>query len=232
MAVKTAKPTRKELLKGPDEFITFTAKMVNFARENQNKLFAAGLVILAAILLFFGVRYYLNSQEESAQTLLEAAQADFAAARVLPSPGEQLALVDEKFSAVLAQYPRTDAAKLALVARGNVRLARGETAAAIQDLSEAQKAFGQDPIMAGMIKSGMAYAYEEQKDYAKALEIFSGIAESPDGVFAEDAALAIPRLYEALGRKEEARKAYESFADKHSDSPFAGFAREQAARLG
>ncbi|MEW5733978.1 MAG: tetratricopeptide repeat protein [Thermodesulfobacteriota bacterium] len=232
MAATTDKPSRKELLKGPDEFVTFTAKMVTYARDNQNKIFAAVISILVVILLVLGARYYLNRQENQAQRLLEDAQTDFVAARDSSASSDKLAQVEEKFTAVRTQYPRTDAARLALINRANVRLARGQAAAAAEDFAEAQKAFARDPLMQSVIQSGLAYAYEEQKDYAKALELFSGIASGQESVYAEDAALALPRLYEAMGKTDEAKKAYEDFAKKYPDSPFTAFAREKAARLG
>lgn len=232
MAATTGKPSRKELLKGPDEFITFTAKMVNFARDNQNKLFGAGLAVLVAVLLFLGLRYYLNQQENQAQRLLEEAQTEYAAARDLTSPDAKLASAVEKFTAVLTGYPRSRAARLALVSRANAELAKGDAAAAAADFSKAKEAFAKDPLMTGMIDSGLAYAYEEQKDYTRALDIFSGLAKAENGAYAEDSALALPRIYEAMGKKDEARQAYEDFSKKYPDSPFASFAKEQAARLG
>ena len=68
---KKKRVTRKQLLKEPDEFLTFSAKAIAYSRENQKQISYALIGIVVVLVLFFGFRYFSNLSERRAYALFE-----------------------------------------------------------------------------------------------------------------------------------------------------------------
>ena len=67
------KPRRKELLKEPDEFITWSARAVAFTRNNPRTIgLAASLIVVVGLasLAYYG---YQNRRQSAAHEMLESA---------------------------------------------------------------------------------------------------------------------------------------------------------------
>jgi len=54
----TSKKSRKELLKKPDEFMTFTGKTIRLVSDYQKPISYALCAIVAVILVIFGYRFF------------------------------------------------------------------------------------------------------------------------------------------------------------------------------
>ena len=62
----TKKKTRKQLLKEPDEFITFTGKAITFVTGYQKQISYTLCAIVAIALIFFGYRFFAQRAETKA----------------------------------------------------------------------------------------------------------------------------------------------------------------------
>jgi TolA-binding protein len=86
-----------------------------------------------------------------------------------------------------------------------------------------------DPLIGGLIASGLAYAYEGKKDYAKAARYFSAVASDPRAGFREDAMLGLGRVYEAMGEREKSRETYKKFIETYPKSMYFNLVKEKMA---
>jgi len=53
--------TRKQLLKEPDEFITFTGKLIRFGRAHHKELTYAVCAVFIIVIAFAAVRYFSSA---------------------------------------------------------------------------------------------------------------------------------------------------------------------------
>ena len=53
-----AKITRKELLKKPDEFITFSSRVIVFAREHSRQFTYLCIIVVGLFLIYIGINTY------------------------------------------------------------------------------------------------------------------------------------------------------------------------------
>ncbi len=94
--------TRKALLKEPDEFMTFTGKLIQFVRTYQQYiLYGTGALVLI-VLVVSGLRYYRGWQGDRAYASLEKAIAVYKATGAeegdLPAAKQNFETVVDKYA--------------------------------------------------------------------------------------------------------------------------------------
>ena len=107
--------TRKQLLKGPDEFLTFTEKAALFIREHDREFKYIAGAVAAILLIYLGVNAgmgYINKKGQSAYNmaynLMGAQNMD------LSPESEELKQSAELFQKVIDDYGLSKASRLAL----------------------------------------------------------------------------------------------------------------------
>lgn len=122
------KGLRRKQLKEPDEFLTLSKQVLDYAKQHEREVTLAlvGLIALAAAAL--GVRAYRGWQESKAEAAFGAARRDFAA--------QKFETAASAFARVSATWPATSHGGLALVYLGNSYAELGKT-------KEAEQAFRQ-----------------------------------------------------------------------------------------
>ena len=226
MAVKQ-KVSRKDLLKKPDEFITFTARTVEFVRTHEKQLWAALITVITLVVVLAGVRFYMKRLENQAFIMLANARESYTSAL---ETGKGVTAAQTTVNEVMTKYPRSSAADLAAGLLGRLYLREGKYDKAIEAFQKASGRVGQDPMTSSIIQSGLAYAHEGRKEYQKALDIFSTLAKDDQSPVQEDAALSLGRIYASMKDAKNSRKAYEDFLKKFPASPYAQEAREAKLR--
>jgi len=226
VAVKQ-KVTRKDLLKKPDEFITFTARTVEFVRSHEKQLWTALITVITLAVVLAGVRFYMKRQENQAFIMLANARDGYTSAL---ETGKGVTAAQTAVSEVMTKYPRSSAADLAAGLLGRLYLREGKYDKAIESFNKASGRVGTDPMTKSIIENGLAYAYEGRKEYQKALDIFTKLAADDKSPVQEDAALSLGRIYAAMKDTAKSRKAYDDFLKKFPASPYAQEAREAKLR--
>ena len=67
---KKRKKTRKELLKEPDEFLTLTGRVIEFAVDHKNQLIYGLGIVLALAIILSGIRFFSIRAENKAAAML------------------------------------------------------------------------------------------------------------------------------------------------------------------
>ena len=128
-----------------------------------------------------------------------------------------------KFEAALSIYPSHERSLLAL---GELQLRTGDAAAAAQTLEKAYQLNGADWRMHWLL----ANAYDQQKNYEKALPHATRAAELGKENGAAAWMLA-GQIMVRMGRREEARKAFETVVHSFPNDPAVAGAKSQIAAL-
>jgi hypothetical protein len=74
---KKKRVTRKQLLKEPDEFITFSGKLIQFGIQYKTQLTYVAVILVAIVVVASGYRFFLIRSENNAQALLSQAVAKY-----------------------------------------------------------------------------------------------------------------------------------------------------------
>ena len=197
-----------------------------------------GLAILAAcaaavaLLLVGGWAWYNSYQTRGIGAYAEAltrAQAS----QSPEAPGEARAQAVRELEAALAEYPANVAAVQAAYELGNLRYMDREYPAA-RGAFEVALAKGATGTLRGACRASIAYTWESERNFPKAVEAFQAALEGlPPGDFLyEDLLLGLARNQELTGQKQAAIATYQRLLKDLPTARRADLARTRLAQLG
>ncbi len=223
------KLTRKELLKEPDEFLSFSKKMIQFATAHQKPIIIGTAVFFLLLVAFAGFQYYRIRSENHAFALLQEATTAYASTAAQKGPQQAQRAASDAFGRLFDRYAGSPAARIGQVVYADICYRAGDPAKAAALYTEALNAFGEkDPALRSLIDSSLGYALEARGDLQKASERFRQVTEKPTAIFKDDALFQLARIYDRMGRHEEAAKLYEKIPEQYPASLFSEIAREMA----
>ncbi len=238
------KYTRKQL-RQPDEFITQTSKAWQWASKN-----AKGVAVMVAVTLLIigGVSLWRNHVEKKAQEATSALdkaieiqnQTVIPGAEKLPKRDDgvkryssrkaKLEAAVKAYSKVLEGGADTGTGKLALVLRAGVYYDLAQYDKAAKDYEAFLQKTGTDQ---GRFRTaaieGLAYTYEAQKKWDKALSTLGKLERKGQARFA--ALIHEARILAAKGDKAAAIKRYKEIVDKASSRALVDQAGQRLAAL-
>jgi tetratricopeptide (TPR) repeat protein len=227
---KKKRVTRKQLLKEPDEFLTVSAKTIQFMANNRRLVFGVAIGVVVAALAVAGLRYSSQVSERKAYALFEQGRIRYLAeilGKTSPVPLDETA---EPFERVLRKYHSTNAAPLSLMAYANLSYHMGDYQRAIDLYQRAPSAFHKDGAVLKLIWNGLAYAYEAEDNFESAAEHYQKITDAQDEFMKGDAYYNFARMMEAMNDQEKAIEAYKKVVKAYPDSVGFQIAREKVLR--
>jgi tetratricopeptide (TPR) repeat protein len=217
---KGRKISRKELLKKPDEFITLSTQTLNWVKGNYTKVILIGSGVVLLAILYFGYSAYQNRQERLAHekyfSSLEITDAD-----------KKLKNLDQ----IINEYPRTKAAFDSLVTVGHLYYQKKDFPKAISAYQSALNKGNFPPAVKTLILENLAYALEQKGDLPQAAKTFSEIGQGKENLLKEDALLSLARVYQKMGRPQEAKSTYQNFLKSFPRSIYASMVKDRLAKL-
>jgi len=228
---KKKRITRKQLLKEPDEFLTFSARAIQFMVNNRRPVLGVLIGIFVVVLAFAGFGYFSSLSERKAYAMFEQGRShylDGISGAKMPLFQER---ASEQFDAVLKKYPSTNAARLSLLVYADMSYHGGDYQKAIELYQKALDVFSEDDSIKKLIWNGLAHAYEAKKAYQSAADYFQKITDSPGDFMKGDAYYNLARMMEALNHQEKALEAYNKVLEAHPDSVGFHIAKDKVIRL-
>jgi tetratricopeptide (TPR) repeat protein len=230
MAAK--KVSRKKLLKEPDEFISTTAKAVQFFRTRQRQIVWFAVIFLVVALAGTGVFYYFRWQEEKALVLQDEALQIYQEAYRSGQENsgtekkEEIKKALDKFRQAHALYGWGRTGQVS-------ELYIGHCLFALKEYDQAQAAYSRclEGPFRPIALNGLAYAFEAKGDYGKALENFQKDLNDRGNPFQLESMLGAARCYEALKDKPKALEMYQKALAQYPISTMAEFIRWKVSEL-
>jgi len=222
------KITRKELLNEPDEFITFSAKLLKImATYKVQLLYAVGLLILTGI-IFSGISYFSFRSEGQAFALLEKTMKKYEVS--LKKNGQEKAFQEAKndFVKIIEKYSGNRGGKIARIELANLSLQADDTDSAIKLYSKALEDFSDDQTTKNSILSNLGYAYEGKNDLQSAVKYFEMIVSEPDTFLKDEALFNLGRIYAEMGNEKMSRDAYKKIVSDFAGSFYLPIAKERS----
>ncbi len=222
------KVTRKELLNAPDEFITFSAKLLKImATYKVQLLYAVGLLILIGI-IFSGISYFSYRSEGRAFAMLEKTMKNYEVS--LKKNGSEKAFKEIKndFIKIIDKYSGNSGGKIARIEFANISINAGDTDGAIDLYRKALEDFSDNQTVKNIILSNLGYAYEEKNDLKSAVKYFEMIVSEPDTFLKDEALFNLGRIYAAMGNEKMSRDAYKKIVSEFAGSFYLAIAKERS----
>jgi len=231
MAKKTKKRrvTRKELLKKPDEFLTLSARMLQFALGHRTQVTWSVAALLCVLLVSAAVGYLINMAEGKASQMLNQSMAKYADSLKVDGPVEAASDVENDFEAILDKYSSRDAARFARLIYADICFNAGLLERAVDLYQAALEDFGTMQPYRNLILTSLGIAYEENQDYDAAVQHFERIIGSGEALMKDEALFALGRLYAALEQTDRSREAYSQLIEEYPGSFQAEIARDKTA---
>ena len=211
---------RKESKK-PDEFITFSAKVLEWCRENLRIIYgiAGGcallLVIVGAVFIFKA------SREAKASDLYQKALALYPTGSPggnnLTEYGQATAALEE----VQKRYGSTAVATTALVDLGNIYFDQGAYDKTILCYNNFLQRTDRTHPLRDRVLVSLGETYEAKESYEDALKIYQLLAKEGAPVYQAQVQFYLGRVYEAMGDKTNAMVHYDNYLNE-SPAPLFG----------
>ena len=220
--------TRKQLLKEPDEFITFSGKLIQFGMRHKTRLTYVASILLALIVIVAGYRFFSIRSENRAAALLNQAVAKYQTALNGQDSKNAYQTVSEDFRLLLNKYANKNSGRIARVIFANICFDAGEYARAIELYRQALEDFKNHAFMNNLIRSNLGYAHEQINDIAAAVSYFEKIAENPEPILRDEALFNLGMLYEKSGNHQKSADAFQRIITEHPDSMYIQIVKERS----
>jgi tetratricopeptide (TPR) repeat protein len=227
---KKKRVTRKQLLKEPDEFLTFSAKAIQFIANNRRPVLGVVIGVVVVAVALSGFRYFSRLSERKAYAMFEKGRMRYWAEISGEKEPAVLEEAGKPFEVVLKKYPSTSAARLSLIVYADMSHHKGDYQRAIELYQEALKAFSGEGALRKLIWNGLGYSHEAQKAYKAAAEYFEKITDTQDEFMKGDAYYNLARMMEAMEHQQGALEAYSKVVDAYPDSVGFQIAKEKVLR--
>ncbi|MDY6792134.1 MAG: tetratricopeptide repeat protein [Thermodesulfobacteriota bacterium] len=228
---KKKKISRKQLLNEPDEFITFSSKLLKFIIDHKNQITIVVSVIFCLLVAFSGWRYFSNKAEDKASISLEQSIARYQSAKMKEGATKAYLAVEKEFQLLLKKYSGKHGGKLARVIFANICYDAGKADEAIALYEKSLKDFAEQPFIRNMILNSLGYACEKKGDFADAIRYFEMTALGPQPDLKNEAWYNLGRIYSREGDIEKSLQAYQKIADDFKNSMYFDLVREKLAYL-
>ena len=213
--------TRKQLLKGPDEFLTFTEKAALFIREHDREFKYVAGAVAAVLLIYLGVNAgmgYINKKGQGAYNmaydLMGAQDTD------LSPESEELRRSAELFQRVLDDYGLSKASRLALPELAYLKMVEKKYEEAIPLYQEFMDKAPRNSPYQSLARLAIAACHESKGEFEQAIEILNQVTAKADDLFKEQAMFSLARVYRLAGQQDKAKEVLEAFVKDFDSSPF------------
>jgi predicted negative regulator of RcsB-dependent stress response len=221
------KTSRKELLKGTDEFLTFSSKAVNFMTTHLSELKYAGFAIAIILVAYLGVTTYLRYVNKNGQNAYNTAYQTLTKEMKPDANPDNLRKSEELFNKVTDDYGLSKVARLALPQIAYLKFLDKKYDEAIVLYRKFLDKVSGNTEYELMANLALAACFEAKGDLKTAMETLIPVVEIPDNSFREPAMLSLARLYRLDNKPEKAKEILNEFVEQHADSPLLPFAKAQ-----
>jgi predicted negative regulator of RcsB-dependent stress response len=227
------KISRKELLKEPDEFLTTSAHIIEYARQNPKTVLIISVIVIICLVAAGGFYAYQRQGKLASHDLFERAALEYQMLEMSrqAATDEQLDKMLAQFEIIAKEYPSFTAGEMAQLYSGHVLHRKGDFSAALDRYTKMQTTSlvkeGLGPLI--LYHTGMTrFAL---KDYDQAVLIFDQLSKDTNSPYRREAHAAIARIYEASGKNKEAVQAYRQYLKMFPEAPDAAFVKSRIAEL-
>jgi tetratricopeptide (TPR) repeat protein len=238
----TAKKVSRKELKQPDEFLSLSARAIEYAQLHSREIIIGIASIVVVSLLIWAWTAYQEKKERTASRLVAEAQSlwkpsspgEVAGQAGIDPPSEDPEAENrarEILEDVIDNYRRTSACPVARILLGQIYYEKGEYDKAIETYEDFLKTGNQKPELTALAWEGLAYSHEAKEDFTKALGCYEELTQMTLSNVQGWAYLGLARCYERVQEYEKALDAYRTLLADQPQHPKAPEVRATIARI-
>lgn len=220
--------SRKRELEAPDEFITFSARSLEYLAKNKIyvvSLFSALFLIFA---LFSVLKYSSDKKEEKAFFLLSKSVNQYQSLSG-NIDGEKVAAT-EKFEELVDKYSKNKGGEIAALFYANICYDSGDFDKAIGLYKRALQYFKEEPDVYNLVLSGLGYSHGGKKDYDNAIKYFKMITSGKSLLLKDEAFFNMGLIYSETGDAAKSMEAFQNIVENYPESIYLDLARENCVK--
>ncbi len=220
------KTSRKELLKGPDEFITFSSRAADFINSHMQQLRYVGYAIVAIIIAYFASYLWMGSVNKVGQTAYNAAADDMR--NWMMKPDQDMAAIKksgELFSEVIENQGMSKAARLAIPLSAYIKFNEKDYPEAISLYRQFLDEFSGDAQYEALARLALASCSEASGDMKAAIEILSPMVAVTSTPFRETAIWNLARLHGLDKSPDKADTMLKQLIEEYEGSSYSAMAK-------
>jgi predicted negative regulator of RcsB-dependent stress response len=214
------KMTRKELLKGPDEFLTFSGRAFIFFNEHTRLLQYIGIGIAIIVVAYLAVNTYIRHINKKATEVYDTAYLLAAKTMQPEAKPADLKKSQELFEKLKEEHGFAKSSKLAFPQLAYGKFVDGKYDEAISLYKDFLKKVEGNQSYESLTNLALAACYEAKGDFKSAISILNPVLMIPDHPFKETAMLNLARLYRLDNNPDKEKEILKQFVEAYGDSPF------------
>jgi predicted negative regulator of RcsB-dependent stress response len=230
MAKKKIK--RKQLLKEPDEFLSFSARMLQWINRHRDRLLWGAAAVLFIAVAVSGWAYYQNVRENNAVNAFGKIMAAYRQIGEDPASDAQAVRVKKRLAAFVEKYSDTASGKMGRVLFAHLCFRTGDMEEAIAAYRRALKDYEDHPLIRNVLLSSAGHAYLKNQQPGEAARYFERIASSDVPVSKAEALFILAHFSEKKGNYGARAEALKKILSDFPDSLHAVLAKEALGETG
>lgn len=207
---------RRKELKKPDEFITFSSRIIAWCQDNTRIVIGVLASVAVLILITSAVFLIKAKRETKARDMYEEALALYQDESSGNDDTVNYSMATTKLEEIKQRYHSTTVAINALMDLGNIYFQVGDYEKAISCYTDfLQRTDVSHPLYDQAFES-LGETYEAKGSWQEAAEVYQRLASEGTPAYQAQAQLYLGRVYEAIGDKQKAIIHYNNYLN---DSP-------------
>ena len=212
------KVTRKELLKGTDEFMSIAGRVAVYLRGHSRHLQYAGIGVLVLLVLYLAINTFLGYVNKKGQKAYNSAYYTLMEDKGDQGPDYMKAAALFETAEKNYKYAKVSALIPAQLAYAKYREKDFDQAiklyeAYLEGLPE------QSPYRS-LTKLALAACHEEKGDAQGAITFYETVAVGPDAHLRDMALFGLARVYRLSGQPQKAEEVLRQFIEEYKQSPY------------
>ena len=227
------KISRKELLHEPDEFITTSTRVLQYARDNPKKIgFFIGLVVLAILAVAAGYSYHIYKLKTGHEMFMRAYWDYVKAVGSGKSiPEKKLDSLFKQFDQIAKNYGSYVSGEQALLYSGHVLYMKKDYKGALERYKRMKSTSLVKHGLGDLVIYNIAMTQIALGNYEEAKKLFEQLSKDPDSPYRREAYSSIASIYEKMGKNKEAIQAYRQYLKMFPQAPDAAYVKSRISAL-
>jgi len=217
---------KKQLLKEPDQFLSFSNKMMNYIVEHKIAVSSVIGLIFAIIIIIIGVSYFSVQEENKSFALMDKALTAYEKLEKDSGPEKAFEETQKDFQSIIDQYASRGGGRAARIAFANIAYKAKEFDKAVDLYEKALQDLSDNSSLKNMILSSLGYSYEGKDDYQNAEKYFNMIVAGQDSLMKDDAVFNLGRIYAKMEKQDKSREFYKKLIDEYPESMYINMVKE------
>lgn len=202
-----------------DEFISFSARLLEFGQKHLTSIIVGLVTIIVAAALWGYLQKRQVMRQERAAELFQSAASQQKAAN--PTLAKEL-------QTIIQDYPETGGALQARLLQANLLFQEKN----YREAAAAYEALGaQVPELATLVAENLSYCYEAQKDYQKAAAVLDPLTAKAAPPYRQELLRRQALLWERAGDTAKALAVYQKMLQDNPPASFVPYLQEKIRLL-